>query len=169
MRHFTRTLAVLALTASPILTSPVLTGPAWAEEVAPADVVFDEYGAVAKSLTGVPGDPAKGAEVMASKKIGNCVACHAVAQLSETPFHGEVGPELSWTGEARSEAELRGILVNSKKTFEGTVMPAYYKTTGFIRPGEGFTKKPAQEPLPPLLSAQQIEDTIAFLMTLKDQ
>lgn len=59
--------------------------------------------------------------------------------------------------------------MNSKKTFEGTVMPAYYKTTGFIRPGEGFTKKPAQEPLPPLLSAQQIEDTIAFLMTLKDQ
>jgi sulfur-oxidizing protein SoxX len=84
MRHFTRTLAVLALTASPILTSPVLTGPAWAEEVAPADVVFDEYGAVAKSLTGVPGDPAKGAEVMASKKIGNCVACHAVAQLSDS-------------------------------------------------------------------------------------
>jgi sulfur-oxidizing protein SoxX len=159
MRHMKTTLAALLL----------LAGPAAADVVAPTDVVFDEYGAVEASLTGVPGNPEEGAKVMSSKKIGNCVACHAVAQLSDVPFHGEVGPELSWTGEARTEAELRGILVNSKMTFEGTIMPAYYKTTGFIRPGEGFTKKPAQEPLPPLLTAQQIEDTIAFLMTLKDQ
>lgn len=159
MRHMRKTLAALVLT----------TGPVVAEDVAPAEVVFDEYGAVEQSLTGVPGNPDEGAKIMANKSIGNCVACHAVAQLSDTPFHGEVGPELSWTGEARTAAELRGILVNSKMTFEGTVMPAYYKTTGFIRPGEGFTKKPAQEPLPPLLTGQQIEDTIAFLMTLKDQ
>ncbi|WP_407495500.1 sulfur oxidation c-type cytochrome SoxX [Pseudooceanicola sp. MF1-13] len=159
MRHFKSTLAVLVLTASS----------AAAEEVAPADVVFDEYGAVEASLTGVPGNPEEGANVVSSKKIGNCVACHAIAQLEDVPFQGEVGPELTWTGESRTEAELRGILTNSKMTFEGTIMPAYYKTTGFIRPGEGFTKKPAQEPLPPLLTAQQIEDTIAFLMTLKDQ
>lgn len=159
MRHMKTTLAALLLVAGPVA----------ADVVAPTDVVFDEYGAVEASLTGVPGTPEEGAKVMSSKKIGNCVACHAVAQLSDVPFHGEVGPELSWTGEARTEAELRGILVNSKMTFEGTIMPAYYKTTGFLRPGEGFTKKPAQEPLPPLLTAQQIEDTIAFLMTLKDQ
>jgi sulfur-oxidizing protein SoxX len=159
MRHIKSTLAVLVLAASS----------AAAEGVAPADVVFDEYGAVEASLTGVPGNPEEGAKVVSSKKIGNCVACHAVAQLEDVPFQGEVGPELSWTGESRSAAELRGILANSKMTFEGTVMPAYYKTTGFIRPGEGYTKKPAQEPLPPLLTAQQIEDTIAFLMTLKDQ
>ncbi|WP_205965396.1 sulfur oxidation c-type cytochrome SoxX [Pseudooceanicola onchidii] len=159
MRSLKVTLAAVLLTA----------GAAVAEDVAPEKVVFDEYGAVETSLTGVPGDPEAGREVMSSKKIGNCIACHAVAQLSDVPFHGEVGPELSWTGESRTEAELRGILVNSKKTFEGTIMPAYYKTSGYIRPGEGFTSKPAQEPLPPLLSAQQIEDTIAFLMTLKDQ
>jgi len=159
MRHIKSTLAVLVLAASSAV----------AEEVAPADVVYDEYGAVEASLTGVPGNPEEGAKIVSNKSIGNCVACHAIAQLPDVPFQGEVGPELSWTGEARSEAELRGILTNSKMTFEGTVMPAYYKTTGFIRPGEGFTKKPAQEPLPPLLTAQQIEDTIAFLMTLKDQ
>lgn len=159
MRHMRNTVAALLLAAGPVV----------AEDVAPADVVFDDYGAVEASLTGVPGNPEEGAKVMSNKSIGNCVACHAIAQLSDTPFQGEVGPELTWTGEARTEAELRGILVNSKKTFDGTIMPAYYKTTGFIRPGVGFTKKPAQEPLPPLLTAQQIEDTIAFLMTLKDQ
>ena len=47
-------------------------------------------------------------------------------------------------------------------------MPSFYKTSGFIRPGEGFTKKPAQEPLPPLLTAQQIEDVVAYLLTLKE-
>lgn len=159
MRHFTSTLAVLVLAATT----------ATAEEVAPADVVFDEYGAVEASLTGVPGNPEEGAKIVSNKSIGNCVACHAIAQMPDVPFQGEVGPELSWTGEARTAAELRGILTNSKKTFEGTIMPAYYKTTGFIRPGVGYTKKAAQEPLPPLLTAQQIEDTIAFLLTLKDQ
>lgn len=159
MRHLKLTVAALLLAAGPVV----------AEEVAPANVVFGEYGEVEASLTGVPGNPEEGAKVVSNKSIGNCVACHAIAQMPDVPFQGEVGPELSWTGESRSEAELRGILVNSKKTFEGTIMPAYYKTTGYIRPGVGYTKKPAQEPLPPLLSAQQIEDTIAFLMTLKDQ
>lgn len=159
MRHIKKTLATVLLVA----------GPAAADMVAPTNVVFDEYGAVEASLTGVPGNPEEGAKVVSSKKIGNCVACHAIAQLPDVAFQGNVGPELSWTGEGRTEAELRGILTNSKKTFEGTIMPAYYKTSGYIRPGEGFTKKPAQEPLPTLLSAQQIEDTIAFLMTLKDQ
>ena len=158
MRHIKLTLAALLVAAGPVV----------ADEVAPADVVFGDDGVVEASLTGVPGNPQEGAKVVSDKGIGNCVACHAFAQLPDVSFQGNVGPELSWTGENRTEAELRGILTNSKMTFEGTVMPAYYKTTGFIRPGIGFTKKPAQEPLPPLLTAQQIEDTIAFLMTLKD-
>jgi sulfur-oxidizing protein SoxX len=45
---------------------------------------------------------------------------------------------------------------------------SFYKTSGYVRPGEGFTTKPAAEPLPPLLTAQQVEDVIAFLLTLKD-
>lgn len=158
MRHTKLTLAALLLAAAPVV----------AEEVAPDMVKFDDAGAVEQSLTGVPGNPEEGAKVVSTKSIGNCVACHAFAQLPNVAFQGNVGPELSWTGENRTEAELRGILTNSKKTFEGTIMPAYYKTSGYIRPGEGFTKKPAAEPLPPLLTAQQIEDTIAFLMTLKD-
>ncbi len=140
----------------------------FAETVAPADVAFDDNGAVAKSLTGAPGDPAKGAAVMGDKKQGNCVACHQLGAL-DAPFQGNVGPELNGVASRWEEAQLRGILVNSKKTFEGTVMPAYYRVDGFNRPGDGFTGKAAKEPLAPLLSAEQIEDVIAFLMTQKEQ
>lgn len=141
---------------------------AGAGTVEPTDVVFNEDGAVEASLTGVAGDAANGADIVGNKKKGNCVACHQVSALSEVPFHGEVGPTLDGAGDRWTEAELRGILTNSKNTFEGTVMPAYYKTKGYIRPGNAFTGKAGAEPLPPLLEAQAIEDVVAFLATLKE-
>lgn len=85
------------------------------------------------------------------------------------PFHGEVGPLLDGAGERWTEANLRGILVNAKKTFPETVMPAYCKTDGFTRPGNAYTGKVAEGELDPLLSAQQVEDIVAFLMTLEYQ
>jgi sulfur-oxidizing protein SoxX len=139
-----------------------------AETVAPANVAFNADGAVEQSLTGVAGNPAEGAKIMSSKKLGNCIACHAVTALSDAPFHGEVGPLLDGAGDRWSAAELRSILVNSKVMFEGTVMPAYYKVDGFNRPGNAYTGKAAEGPLDPLLSAQQIEDVVAFLSTLKE-
>ena len=151
-------LAVLALTVA-----------VSAQEVDPQAVAFDEYGAVAASLTGVAGNADNGAKVMTTKSQGNCISCHAVTSLSDAPFHGEVGPILDGVGDRWSEAELRGILTNAKLTFPDTMMPAYYKTTGFIRPGNAFTGKKGDEPLPPLLSAQQIEDVVAFLMTQKEE
>ncbi len=150
-----------------ILTALALSaGAAMAEDVAPADVVFDDDGAVAQSLTGAPGDPAKGAEVMGNKSMGNCVACHVLSSL-DASFQGNVGPELNGVGDRWEEAQLRGILTNAKNTFPDTVMPAYYKVDGFTRPGDAFTGKAAEGPLEPLLTAQQIEDVIAFLMTQK--
>ena len=53
-------------------------------------------------------------------------------------------------------------------TFEGSFMPAFYKTEGFIRPGAAYSGKAPEGDLPPILSAQQIEDVVAFLMTLKE-
>jgi len=144
-------------------------GTAMAAEIAPEDVTYGEYGEVAESLTGVPGDAAKGREVMATRSLGNCVACHEVSDMSDVPFHGEVGPMLDGAGDRWSEAELRGLVANAKMTFEGTAMPAFYKTSGFIRPGDAFTGKAGSEPLPPLLTAQQVEDVVAYLMTLKDE
>ncbi|MBI6630079.1 sulfur oxidation c-type cytochrome SoxX [Pontibaca salina] len=145
------------------------TGIASAESVDPTEVQYDEYGAVEASLSGVPGDPASGAEIMKSRAKGNCIACHEVEVLKDAPFHGEVGPALNGVGSRWSEAEMRGIVANAKMTYDGTMMPAFYKTEGFIRPGDGYTGKAGKEPLPPILSAQEIEDVVAFLMTLKEE
>lgn len=142
-------------------------GVAWAGIVAPSDVAFDE-GAVAASLTGAPGDAVMGAEIVGSKKMGNCVACHQVGALTDVPWHGEVGPPLDGVADRWSEAEIRGIVANAKMMFEGTVMPSFYKVEGFIRPGDAFTGDAATE-ITPILSAEQIEDVVAFLMTLKEE
>lgn len=151
-----------------VLAGAALGGAGAAAEVGPADVAFGPDGQVAASLTGAPGNPAEGRKVLADRGLGNCVACHAVSEMGDVPFHGDVGPTLDGVADRWDEAMLRGILVNPKNVYEGTVMPAFYKSTGFTRPGVGFTRKPAQEPLPPLLSAQQIEDVVAYLMTLKE-
>lgn len=150
------------------LVAALSAGTAFANPVAPADVVFDEYGAVEASLTGTAGDAEMGAKIMASKKMGNCIACHAVTALNDAPFHGEVGPELDGVGDRWNAAELRGILVNAKGVYDGTVMPSYYKVSGFVRPGDAYTGKAPKGPLDPLLSAQQIEDVVAFLTTLTE-
>lgn len=139
-------------------------------EVAPGDVKYDDYGAIAESLTGVPGDAAKGRDVISSKKMGNCVACHAISEMAEDiPFHGEVGPLLDGVADRWGEAEIRGIVANAKKTYDGTIMPAFYKNTGYIRPGDAYTGKAPKAELTTILTAQQIEDAVAYLMTLKEQ
>ncbi|TCS67244.1 sulfur oxidation c-type cytochrome SoxX [Primorskyibacter sedentarius] len=152
------------------LAAAVMTaGAAQAAEVTPAEVQFDEYGAVEVSLSGAEGNPENGAAIMTSRGKGNCIACHAVTALNDAPFHGEVGPTLDGVGEYRTAEELRGIVANAKMTFEGSVMPAFYKTSGFIRPGNAYTGKAAkEEDLTPILSAQEIEDVVAYLLTLKE-
>jgi len=141
---------------------------AHAADVAPGDVAYDEYGAVEQSLTGTPGDPEEGAKIVGSKKLGNCIACHQVSALPDIPFQGEIGPMLDGAGDRWTEAELRGIVANAKMLFEGTMMPAFYKDSGYTRPGKGYTGKAADDTLGPILAAQQIEDVVAYLATLKD-
>lgn len=144
----------------------VFAVPLNAEMVKPMDVSFTD-GAVEMSLTGAAGDPAAGRLIM-NKGAGNCIACHAVSDLSEFPFHGEVGPSLDGVGDRWTEAELRGIVSNAKEMFPETMMPSFYKTSGFIRPGNGFTGKAAEGELDPLLTAQQVEDVVSYLLTLKE-
>ncbi|MCB4379462.1 sulfur oxidation c-type cytochrome SoxX [Synechococcus sp. MU1644] len=137
-----------------------------AEAVKPTAVVFED-GAIASSLSGTPGDAANGAILM-NKGSGNCIACHSVEALSDLPFHGEVGPPLDGVADRWNEAELRGIVADAKMMFDGTVMPSFYKTNGFIRLGDAYTGKAHGEgEVQPLLTAQEIEDVVAFLVTLK--
>lgn len=149
------------------MAAAVFCGASVAAETGPREVAFDEDGAVGSSLTGKPGDPATGAEIMVTKSKGNCIACHEVSDLKDAPFHGEVGPMLDGAGDRWTEAELRGLLVDAKMIFDGTVMPAFYRIDGYNRPGDAFTGKAAQGDLAPLLTAQEIEDVVAYLMTLK--
>ena len=150
------------------LAGVFVAGAALANSVAPDEVTYGEYGAVEASLSGAEGNADKGREIFSTKSMGNCVSCHAVSALPDVPFQGEVGPMLDGVGGYRSAEELRGIVANAKMTFEGTVMPAFYKTSGFIRPGNGYTGKAAEGPIDPILSAQDVEDVVAFLMTLQD-
>lgn len=136
-------------------------------ETAPKDVIFDG-GKVEASLTGAPGDPANGVKVMTTNALGNCVACHTIAALPDVQFPGDIAPPLDGVASRRSEAELRGIVANAKMTFDGSFMPAFYKTEGFIRPGGGYTGKAPEGDLPPILTGQQIEDVVAYLLTLKE-
>ncbi len=137
-----------------------MTSFAFAADVGPSDVVFAD-GAVAASLTGVAGDAANGRKVFASRKLGNCLACHVNSDMPEQSFHGEVGPALDGAASRWEEAQLRGILVNSKNTFDGTIMPSFYRTENGVRPLKKFTGKS-------ILTAQQVEDVLAYLTTLKE-
>jgi len=150
-----RYLAIAAVTAG------MLSGAVYADPIAPSDVKFEEGGLITASLTGVAGDAANGRKVFKNRKQGNCLACHVNADMAEESFHGEVGPEMTGVADRWSEAELRGIVSNSKMMFEGTIMPAFYRDSGFERAAEKFAGKT-------ILSAQQVEDVVAYLQTLKD-
>jgi sulfur-oxidizing protein SoxX len=147
------------------LAAIIATG-AYAEEILPTNVSYDD-GAVEQSLSGTPGDATNGRIIVGDKGQGNCVACHQVSDLADVPFQGEIGPMLDGAGDRWSEAELRGIVANAKIMFEDSMMPSFYKTEGFTRPGNAYTGKAADDTFGPLLSAQQIEDVVAYLATLK--
>lgn len=138
-----------------------------AEEILPTNIAFAD-GAVEQSLSGNNGDAVNGRLIVGDKGQGNCVACHQVTDLAEVPFQGEIGPMLDGAGERWSEAELRGIVANAKVMFEDSMMPSFYKTEGFVRPGNAYTGKAADDTFGPLLSAQQVEDVVAYLVTLKE-
>ena len=105
----------------------------YAETISPGNIKFGENGEVELALTGVAGDAASGRKLFMNRKKGNCLACHVNSEMAEQTFHGEVGPELDGVANRWGTAELRGILVNSKNMFEGTIMPAFYKDSGYNR------------------------------------
>ena len=139
-------------------------------DVAPGDIVWGEYGSIEQPLTDTPGDPEEGRAVMATNALGNCVACHSIEAMEDVPFHGTIAPELQGAGDRWTEAELRGIVVDAKQLFPDSFMPGMYKVGPFIRPGVKFTGKApdAPEDIQPILTAQQVEDVVAYLVTLKE-
>jgi len=113
--------------------------------------------AMAASLGFLFGAGAQAEELV--KYQGNCLACH-VLPIPEQQFHGDVGPDLSESAGNLSEGEIRLRIVNPKVVNPDTIMPAFYRNDGFERVLKNFQGKT-------MLSAQQVEDVVAYMMTLK--
>lgn len=117
------------------------------------------HGTIPEPLTNTPGDTTRGRRIVMDRERGDCLVCHA-APLPDRQMHGTVGPPLDGVGDRYPVGVLRLRLVDSKAINPQSVMPAYYKTRGFFRVPEANHNKT-------LLTAQEIEDVIAYLLTLK--
>jgi sulfur-oxidizing protein SoxX len=116
-------------------------------------------GAMAEPLTDQPGNPERGRRIVLDRAGGDCIICH-VMPLPQRQFHGNVGPPLDGVGNRFTAGELRLRLVDPKAINPETVMPAYYKVEGLHRVLDRYRDQP-------ILTAQQVEDVVAYLLTLK--
>ena len=133
---------------------------AHAQMISPEKAMIKD-GMFPKSLTGAAGDPVKGKKTFANRKQGNCLACHANKDMANLPFHGEVGPALDGVAERYEESILRAILINSKSVLgDATIMPSFYRLENGARTLKKFQGKT-------ILNAEQVEDVLAYLKTLK--
>jgi len=133
------------------------TAGASAEELRPYAIAGDEIPA---SLTGAPGDPVRGRAIVGNRQVGLCLLCHT-GPFPEERFQGNLAPDLSRAGARSSAGALRLRIVDASRLNPNTIMPPYYRVDGLARVAPSFRGKP-------ILSAEQIEDVVAFLMTLKD-
>jgi len=137
------------------IAAAVLAGLARADELRPYAVVDD---AIPVSLTSAPGDAARGRAVVADRQ-NTCVLCHA-GPFADANFKGDLAPDLTGTGNRWSAGQLRLRLVDASRLNPATIMPSYYKVDGLVRVGPTWQGRP-------ILSAEQIEDAVAYLTTLR--
>jgi sulfur-oxidizing protein SoxX len=112
-------------------------------------------------LSGAKGDAVRGRAIVADRHLGLCLLCHS-APIPEERFQGELAPDLTGVASRLSEGQLRLRIVDSSRVNPATIMPSYYRTEGFVQVAPAFRGKT-------VLSAQQIEDVVAYLMTLRDR
>jgi sulfur-oxidizing protein SoxX len=110
-------------------------------------------------LTGAQGDPVRGRAIVADRQVGLCLLCHS-GPIPEERFQGDLAPSLAGAGARWSEGQLRLRIADPAKMNPKTIMPSYYRTEGLDRVAPSFRGKT-------ILSAQQIEDVVAYLTTLK--
>ena len=123
-----------------------------------AQIIWDGD-AIPSSLSGQPGDPIKGRTIVTSRQTGLCILCHA-GPFPEERFQGNLAPDLKLSVTNLSAAQLRARLVDPSKTNTNTIMPAYFRIDHLQRVAPPFSGKT-------VLSAQEIEDVIAYLLTIK--
>ena len=130
--------------------------PAGAEALRPYTVVGD---AIPQPLTGIKGDVARG-RALVVERSSTCILCHN-GPFPEQAFQGDLAPSLSGSGARWSEGQLRLRLVDASHLNAATIMPSYFRVDGLTRVGASWRGKP-------ILSAEQIEDIVAYLVTLRN-
>ena len=123
----------------------------------PYPVVGD---AITVSLTGTAGDPARGRAIVVNRQVGLCLLCHS-GPFREERLQGSLAPDLAGVGSRFSVGQLRLRVVDASRVNRDTIMPPYYRTQGLTRVAPSYAGKP-------ILSAEQIEDVVAFLATLTE-
>ena len=113
---------------------------------------------IAASLTGAKGDPVRGRAIVANRQAGLCLLCHS-GPFPEERFQGNLAPDLR-SASRLSEGEIRQRLVDPAKANPDTIMPAYFKTESLTRVAPSLRGRT-------VLTAEQIEDIVAYLLTLK--
>jgi sulfur-oxidizing protein SoxX len=139
-----------------MLATVALPGAAVAQALRPYVVAGD---AISESLTGTPGDAARG-RVLVVTRTSTCILCHS-GPFPEEKFQGDLAPSLAGSGSRWSEGQLRLRLVDASRLNAATIMPSYYRIDGLHRVGTAWRGKP-------ILSAEQIEDMVAYLVSLRE-
>jgi sulfur-oxidizing protein SoxX len=106
------------------------------------------------------GDPARGRAIVANRQVGLCLLCHP-GPIAEEPFQGNLAPALQGAGRRWSAAQLRLRIADASRIDPATIMPAYYRTDGLTGVAAAYRDRT-------ILSAQQIEDVVAWLQTLTE-
>ncbi|WP_407152616.1 sulfur oxidation c-type cytochrome SoxX [Bradyrhizobium sp. ORS 86] len=127
-----------------------------AQALRPYTIVGD---AIPGPLTGTKGDAARGRALVVDRS-NTCILCHS-GPFPEQAFQGDLAPNLAGSGSRWSEGQLRLRLVDASRLNAATIMPSYYRVDGLARVGVSWRGKP-------ILSAEQIEDIVAFLVTLRN-
>ncbi|MBL8525324.1 MAG: sulfur oxidation c-type cytochrome SoxX [Betaproteobacteria bacterium] len=115
--------------------------------------------ALAAPLTDTPGDPARGRAIVANRQVGLCLLCHS-APIPEERFQGDLAPSLAGAGSRNTADQLRERIIDSRKLNPQSIMPSYHRADGFSRVAPAQAGKT-------IFTAQQVEDVVAYLMTLK--
>ena len=113
-----------------------------------------------ESLTGIKGDPARGRTIVTNRHVGLCLLCHS-GPIPEERFQGNLAPDLKGAGARWTEGQLRLRIVDSSRINPASIMPAYHRTEGLTRVAPAYRGKP-------ILTAGEIEDVVAFLLTLTE-
>lgn len=148
------------LTAAALLAAGLAAGPALAQNAAPLAQSEIKDGAIAASLTGKGGDAQKGRQVIVGRTLGNCLACHEITALKNEPYHGNTAPSLDGIASRMSEGEMRLRVVDGTKVNPDTMMPPFYRTDGLNKVMKRFQGTT-------ILTAEQVEDVVAYLKTLR--